>query len=99
MQKGTPAEKEFIDVSQSNHGITKSRADCTAKNITSGQTQDNLTMENVIFDIEKEIAIKEIVNQLRARETQFCIGLAEVLKKRLFEEIIALAEQREKQNK
>jgi hypothetical protein len=28
-QKGTPAEKDFIDVPQSNHNIAKSRADCS----------------------------------------------------------------------
>jgi stalled ribosome rescue protein Dom34 len=44
--------------------------------------------KNLVFDFEKERAIKEIVILLRERETHFCIGLAEIIKRRLLERIV-----------
>jgi len=45
------------------------------------------TAENLVFDFEKERAIREIVDLLREKEAHFCVGLAEIIKKRLLERI------------
>jgi hypothetical protein len=43
--------------------------------------------ENLVFDIDKERAIKEVVDFLRTTETEYCIVLAKVIKSRLIDKI------------